>query len=68
MVADLFVSAESDEAVEELTLIHLTEAGWTIEELEHAEEVNAPATHDARFAELYRTSKANGVASLFSPF
>jgi hypothetical protein len=68
MVADMFVSAESEDAVEELTVKHLESAGWTIDELEHAEEVCAPATHDARFADLYRNSKTNGVASIFSPY
>lgn len=64
----MFVCAESEDAMEELTVKHLESAGWTIEELEHAEEVSEPATHDARFAELYRTSKMNGVASIFSPY
>ena len=64
----LFVSAEPEDAMEELTIKHLESAGWTIEELEPAEEVSAPATHDARFADLYRHSKTNGVASIFSPY
>ncbi len=68
MVADVFVSSASEDAVEELTMKHLEGAGWIIEELEHAEEVSTPASHDARFADLYRTSRANGIASIFSPF
>jgi hypothetical protein len=68
MLADLFVAAESEDGVEQIAERHLASAGWAIDELEYAEQVDMPSSHDSRFAELFRKSQTNGVASIFSPF
>ena len=68
MVADLFITSPSEDGVEERALKHLEGAGWIIEVFEHAELVERPSEHDTRFAELFRTSRTSGIASIFSPF
>ena len=68
MVADLFVTAESEEGVEGRIKIRLNSEGWAPEELVHAELVETPATHDSRLSLLFQQAQKEGFASLLSPY
>lgn len=68
MVADVFVSNESEDGVEERVEMHFKREGWEVERMDYAELVTAASAHDARFGALYHASLKEGIAALFSPY
>ena len=67
-LADLFITAESEDGVEERAAEYLDVNGWSVGSLEYAELVPHPSTHDMRFNKLWQSAQTDGLAGLLSPY
>ena len=68
MVANLIITAATEEVAERRARKHLKDEGWLDKRFDHIELVTEAPMHDFRMGLLYQSAQGDGIAALFSPY